>query len=321
MSAIRNVAIIGAGTMGHALALVHALGGCEVQLQDTDPARLAEAPELIAAALDTLTEAGGLQPQDAAGVMDRIATVPELETAVAAADLVVESVVEDRAVKREIFVAIDAAAPATAIIASNTSHLDVFPLIPAARQKRAAIAHWYTPPYIIDLVDLAPGPETLPEVIDTLKDLYAGFGKRPIVFEELIPGYIANRLQAALGLEVYRLLDEGHVSPQDIDDSIIHGLSLRMATLGHLKKADFTGLDMARRALANRTYTPPEPKGGSATLDRLIAKGRSGVMAGAGFYDYGGRPPVDLFRERDVKLIKLKQALRAIEDGERDDAS
>ncbi|MCG8559062.1 MAG: 3-hydroxyacyl-CoA dehydrogenase family protein [Hyphomicrobiales bacterium] len=320
MSAIRSIAVIGAGTMGHALALVHALGGCEVQLQDTDPARLEAAPKLIGAALETLGEAGGGGVPDAAAVLDRIAMGPELENAVASADLVVEAVVEDRAVKQEVFAAIDRAARDEAIVASNTSYLDVFPLIPAARQPRAAIAHWYTPPYIIDLVDLAPGPETRPEVIDTLRDFYAGLGKRPVVFETLISGYIANRLQAAIGLEIYRLLDEGLVAPQDIDASIVHGLALRMATLGHLKKADYTGLDMARRALANRTYTPPEPKGGSATLDRLIAAGRSGVMAGAGFYDYGGRPAVDLFRERDVKLLKLKRALRAIEEGEADAA-
>ncbi len=174
------------------------------------------------------------------------------------------------------------------------------------------IAHWYTPPYILDLVDLAPGPETLPEVMDTMNRLYLDFGKKPIVFETMLAGYIANRLQAALGLEIYHLLDEGLVTAQDVDDSIIHGLSLRMATLGFCKKADFTGIDMTQRAIANRAYEPPPVREHSKTIDRLMAEGRTGVMAGAGFFDYGDKPALELLRERDIKLIKLKKALQKL---------
>ena len=195
----------------------------------------------------------------------------------------------------------------------NTSHLDVFPLVPERRQARCLIAHWYTPPYVIDLVDLAPGPATTPEVMQTMRALYDGFGKAPIVFDSLVSGYIANRLQSAMNLEIFRLLDEGRATAHDIDASIRHGLALRLATLGHLKKTDYTGLEMARRALANRTYTPPTPTGHSRILDDLIAAGRTGVMAGAGFYDYGDTAPAELFRRRDVKLLRLKKALQEIE--------
>ena len=190
------------------------------------------------------------------------------------------------------------------------SYLDIFPLIPQARQPRAAVAHWYTPPYIVDLVDLAPGPRTNPEVMPALKELYEGFGKAPLVFTHLVPGYIANRLQAALNLECLRMIGEFGISAEDIDFSIRHGLVERLAVLGHMRKMDYTGLEMVRNGIAGRTYQPPVNTGESPVLDRLIEAGRSGVRSGAGFYDYGGTAAEDLFHERDLRLLQLKTQLQ-----------
>lgn len=310
---IEQTAVIGAGTMGHALALVHALGGQRVSLHDSSPEVLRSAPALIEAASATLVDAGAVSASDARTALERITYAESLPDAVRDADLVVEAVVEKADVKRIVYDEIDRDAPEHAIIASNTSYLDPFPLIPAARQSRAAIAHWYTPPYIIDLVDLAPGPETAPEVIETLHALYQGFGKAPLVFDRLVPGYIANRLQQALNLECLRMIDEGWVSAEDIDQSIRHGLVHRLAVLGHMKKLDFTGLEMARLGIEGGTYEPPANMLQSPTLDRLIAAGRTGVRAGAGFYDYGDASADALFRERDLKLLRLKAQLKDLE--------
>jgi 3-hydroxybutyryl-CoA dehydrogenase len=200
----------------------------------------------------------------------------------------------------------------TAILASNTSNLDIFPLVPDGLQARTIIAHWYTPPYLCDLVDLCPGSKTAPAAVDTVRDLVRAMGKTPVVFKQMVQGYVANRLQAAMQLEVYRLLDEGLVTPKDIDDSVLHGLALRIPILGIMAKADFTGLLLMQQGLKNRSYTPPEPRERSETLDALIAEGRTGVMAGKGYFDWGGHTPEELFRERDRKLLALKQALRKI---------
>jgi 3-hydroxybutyryl-CoA dehydrogenase len=137
-------------------------------------------------------------------------------------------------------------------------------------------------------------------------------GKVPVVFKQMVQGYVANRLQAAIGLEVQHLLDEGLVTAKDIDDSVIHGIALRMPILGVMAKADFSGLPLVQQGMANRSYTPPEVRGRSETLDRLIAEGRTGVMAGKGYFDWGERSPQELFRERDRKLLALKRALREI---------
>lgn len=306
-----TVAVVGAGLMGHAIALVYGLNGHAVRLTDNSPETLARAPALMQGALDTLIEAGEEPPAQ----RDRIAAIrlcPTLAETVEGAEIVVEAITERPEIKKSVYSELDGLMAEDSILASNTSYLDIFPLVPARRQRRAIIAHWYTPPYLVDLVDVVPGPETAPAVTETIRALIASMGKHPVVFRKFVQGYVANRLQAAIGLEVDRLLDEGYVSPQDIDQSVIHGIALRLPILAVLAKADFTGLPLLRDALANRTYTPPPVKGRSETLDRLLAEGRSGVMAGRGYFDWGGRTPEELFRERDRKLLALKRALRAI---------
>ena len=313
MIEFQRVGMIGAGLMGHALALVHALGGCQVRLQDVSAEQLERAPNLIAEALDTLIEAGLVDAGEKATVLARIHPTPDIAEAVADAQLIVEAVVENVDVKRTVYAAIDAAAPADAVLASNTSHLDPFPLIPEARQATAAITHWYTPPYILDLVDVCAGPKADRSIAERLRDFYLAIGKKPVVFDTVLPGYIANRLQAAMSLEIYHLMDEGLVTADMVDDSIKYGLALRMATLGHLKKADFTGIDMIRRAMANGMYEAPEPRPTSPSIEKLVDEGRLGVMAGAGFFDYGGRSPEELFKERDRGLLAMKKLVDEIE--------
>jgi 3-hydroxybutyryl-CoA dehydrogenase len=313
MRNMTEVAVVGAGLMGHALALVFALGGHQVRLTDTNAETLERAPGLMATALATLIEAGEVDASwDRQRLSHSVRCMPSLAQTVAGAALVVEAVIERPDVKQAVYVDLEKLMEPNAILASNTSNLDIFPLVPPGLQTRTIIAHWYTPPYLCDLVDLCPGPQTDPAAIATVRDMVKAMGKVPVVFKQMVQGYVANRLQAAMGLEVQRMLDEGLVTPKDIDDSVIHGIALRMPILGVMAKADFTGLKLMQQGLANRSYTPPVPKGNSEVLDRLIAEGRTGVMAGKGYFDWGERSPEELFRERDRKLLALKQALRKI---------
>jgi 3-hydroxybutyryl-CoA dehydrogenase len=308
-----EVAVVGAGLMGHALALVFALGGHNVRLTDNNAEALQRAPGLMATALATLTEAGEVDASwDRQRLSHAVRCVPSLPDAVTGAKLVIEAIVERPDAKRALYAQLEGLMDADAILASNTSNLDIFPLVPDNLQTRAVIAHWYTPPYLCDLVDLCPGPHTDPAAIATVRDMVRAMGKVPVVFKQMVQGYVANRLQAAMGLEVQRMLDEGWVTAKDIDDSVIHGLALRMPILGVMAKADFTGLPLMQQGMANRSYSPPEVRGRSDTLDRLIAEGRTGVMSGKGYFDWSGRSPEELFRDRDRKLLALKQALRRI---------
>lgn len=307
-----RVAVLGAGTMGHALALVYALGGHEVRLTDSSMAMLDKAGGLMETALASLVEAGeapaGCTAEWLHHQVTRHATLAET---VKDAHLVVEAIVEQPDAKRAVFAEVDRFAPMEAVIASNTSYLDPFPLIPARRQPRALIMHWYTPPYLVDLVDIVGGPQCDPAIVAWSRDLVAGMGKVPLVMKKFVPGYLANRIQSAIAAEVYRLIDEGVATAEEIDTAAVHGLALRLPVVGIMAKADFTGLPLLQHALRNGTYQPPPPRENSETLDRLIAEGRTGVMAGAGYYDWD-RDTSKLFAARDRRLMALKRALREI---------
>jgi 3-hydroxybutyryl-CoA dehydrogenase len=307
-----EIAVLGAGTMGHALALVYALGGHRVRLTDNNAATLQRAPALMNTALETLAEAGEVSADwKEKGIGQSVRLCATLEQAVAGADLVVEAIIELPDAKRALYQQLETLMDPHAILASNTSQLDIFPLVPAGLAKRTLIAHWYTPPYLVDLVDVVGGAETDPAAVETVRAMLAAMGKAPIVFKKFVPGYVANRIQAAIAREVYSLLDSGAVTAEEIDQSVIHGLALRLPVLAVLAKADFTGLPLVSMALNNGSYVPPPPMERCETLEKLLAAGRTGVMAGKGFFDWGGRSPEELFRERDRRLLALKQAMRA----------
>lgn len=308
-----EVAIIGAGTMGHAIGLVFALGGHRVRLTDTSEATLRRAPALMATALETLAEAGEVRSSLAqTGLGQAVRLCETLEETVRGADLVVEAIIEDAAAKGALFALLAGLMREDAILASNTSQLDIFPLVPEALRARTLITHYYTPPYLVDLVDVVGSPQTDPAVIETVKRMLVAAGMAPLVFQKFVPGYIANRIQAAIAAEVYALLDAGMVTPEEVDLSVIHGLALRLPVLAVLAKADFTGLPLVHTVLTNGSYVPPAEPKHNRTLEKLVAEGRTGVMAGKGFFDWGDEAPEKLFRERDRRLLKLKQALRGI---------
>jgi 3-hydroxybutyryl-CoA dehydrogenase len=308
-----RVAVLGAGLMGHSLALVFALGGHQVRVTDSNLATLEKAGALMEGALATLREAG---EADTAWTDERLRSVVtrvgSMADTVADAELIVEAVYESPEAKRAVFAEVDALAPMGAIIASNTSRLDIFPFVPERRQARTLIAHWYSPPYLVDLCDVVGSERTDPAVVETVRNVVAAMGKKPVVMKRFVSGYIANRIQMAMSLEMHWLLDEGYATPRDIEEAVIHGLALRMPILGMVAKADFAGLRMLQSELANRNYEPPPVRTSSTTMDRLIAEGRTGVDVGAGYFDWGGRSAEDLMRERDRKLLALKRALRAI---------
>ncbi|WP_113910550.1 3-hydroxyacyl-CoA dehydrogenase family protein [Roseovarius dicentrarchi] len=307
-----HVAIVGAGLLGHAIGLVHAVGGCHVVLHDLSGDALDRAMDLVRSAADGIVE-GGIHSRDEVNqAIARISTETDMAAALARADLVVEAIIEDAEAKREVFAQIDRHAPEQAVIASNTSYLDIFPLVPNRRQSRTMIVHWYTPPYAIDLVDVVRGPHTRPDLTDAMCSFLRGIGKKPVLLKQFINGYIANRIQTAISLEAFHLIDAGLATAEDIDTAIMHGLAGRLALMGHLRRIDYTGLKVTQMNLANKGYSPPVARGHADVVDRLVAENKLGVATGEGFYSYEGRTPAQLFKGRDRKLFALKRALTDI---------
>jgi 3-hydroxyacyl-CoA dehydrogenase len=162
---IKRAVVVGAGTMGHAIAQVFAQNGIEVGLVDLHAPCLERALRLIRSNLQTLAEHGRLAAADIPAIVARVHPATDLATATRGAEFAVEAVAEVPAVKRQVFAQLEAALPPDTIIASNTSSLDVFSIADLARPERLVIAHWFAPPHIIPLVEVVPGPRTSPEIM------------------------------------------------------------------------------------------------------------------------------------------------------------
>jgi len=309
MPEIRNVAVVGAGTMGHALAQVFAVHGCSVRLTDNRTGALAGALDMVRSNLASLVGAGRLSTEDGAQALARIHPVDRLEQAGDGADLVIEAVVEDIAVKQEVFATFDRVSPPHAILASNTSYLNIFEFLKTNRPGQVVITHWFAPPHIIPLVEIVCGPETSADTVAVLKQLLTAMGKRPIVIRKFLPGFIANRLQSALTQEVLFLLENGYATAEDIDAAAKSSFALRTPILGIMQRFDYAGLDLTQKILRNRQYVPPQVIDRSPSVDRLVAAGDLGVKTGRGFYDYGRRSPTELMQERDRRLLRLLDLL------------
>jgi 3-hydroxybutyryl-CoA dehydrogenase len=309
MAEIRNVAIIGAGTMGHSLAQVFAQGGYPVCLHDVRDEILEKAKRLMASNMKTMEEMGLLKKGEPAAALGRVQTTTRLEEAGKNADFVIEAIVEEAEPKKKLFAELDRVCPPHAILASNTSFMDIFKFVETRRPEKVLITHWFAPPHIVPLVEIVRGPQTSAAVVDTTKALMTRLGKKPIVITKFLQGFIANRLQAALRNETLFLLDNGYASAEDIDEAAKASFALRMPIVGLVKRMDFAGLDLSQRVLANRLYDPPPAPTSSPTLDRLISQGKLGVKTGSGFYEYKGSTE-EILRERDLKLIKLMQFLK-----------
>jgi 3-hydroxyacyl-CoA dehydrogenase len=227
----RIAAIIGAGLIGRAWAMVFARAGWKVQLYDSVPAQLDTARGHIATSLAEQQAAGLVA--DAPGALARISTVARIEDAVAEVDWVQENLPEQIEIKREAFRALDVAAPATAILASSTS------AIPASQftatlggRARCLVAHPVNPPHLVPVVELCGAPWTAPATIERARAVMAEVGQEPILVRRELDGFILNRLQGALLSEAMRLVAEGYVSPEDLDKTVAHGLGLRWSFMG-----------------------------------------------------------------------------------------
>jgi 3-hydroxyacyl-CoA dehydrogenase len=232
-----KIAVVGAGLIGQAWAIVFARGGCDVRVWDGDAQAQARALPLIAQQVHELEEQGLLQ--DAASVIARIHGAATLDEAVKGVDYVQESLPERVELKRDIFGRMDALAPPTAILASSTSSIPAssFTGDLAARQ-RCLVAHPVNPPYLIPVVELCGAPWTDPGVIERARSIMLAVGQKPVSVNQELEGFILNRLQGALLREAFRLVQRGAVSVEDLDTTIKDGLGLRWAFMGPFETID-----------------------------------------------------------------------------------
>ncbi len=309
LSDIRRALVVGAGTMGPGIAQVYAIAGFEVDLHDLHAAALDRARERVRSSLAQLAEFGAIRAEDVPAIAARIRYTTDLASVAPLADVVTEAIVEDRQAKRDLFLALDGMLRPEALVASNTSGLDVFTLLQdatPARMPNLIIHHYFLPATIVPLVEVVMGPRTARETLDLSVQLLETLGRVPVVLREFHAHFIVNRFQIALGAVVAELLAEGVASAEEIDRAVKSSLGIRLPIVGVAQTLDFTGLDLVARLLRHSDRDP-------SYFDALVAEGRTGAKAGQGLYDYGGRSLSEVERERDRKYWSNYQNLKELD--------
>ncbi|OCX66236.1 3-hydroxyacyl-CoA dehydrogenase [Thioclava sp. SK-1] len=279
---IHTISVIGAGLMGHGIALTMARAGFAVIV--TDP---------VPAALDSLAQRvrASLQAMGCSDVVDetlgRISTAVNVASAVSNADLVFEAAPEKLDLKRQIFAEIEAHAPKDAILASNTSVMPITQIMAALSHKSRALGtHWWNPAHMIPLVEVISTQWTDPDVADAVAKVLELAGKSPVKVARDVPGFIGNRLQHALWREAVSLVENGICDAEGVDTVVKQSFGRRLAVLGPLENADLVGtdltLDIHNTVLADLEARP----GPSPYLENLVAQGRLGMKTGQGFRDW-----------------------------------
>ena len=235
---MEKIAIVGAGLVGRAWAIVFARAGYPVMLYDANPDTVVRSLETVESSLKDLAEFG-LIAETPSVIRARMSIAKSLEEVLAGAAYAQESTLENVDVKKKIFADMDAIAAPSTILASSTSTFMTSAFATEVKGRhRCLVAHPVNPPYLIPLVEVSPAAFTAPDVAQRTYDLMLAVGQKPIMMKKETQGFILNRLQWALMAEAYRLVDDGYVGVEDLDMTLKDGLGLRWSFIGPFEVGD-----------------------------------------------------------------------------------
>lgn len=302
---IKKVVVVGAGIMGEGIAQNFAQAGLSVRLVECRKQTLERCLAQIDANLKLFVDFGLLQ-EEPSSIKSRIEPFlsQHLAEATQDCDFVVESIPEILQPKRDLFTQLDSLRR-DVILSSNTSSFTISAIAEGLLAPGRVIGlHYFNPAHIIPLVEIHRGQQTTDEVTQVTRQLMLRVGKKPVLVRKEVPGFIINRITGAMEREIDYLLDDGIITPEDLDIAIKGSFGFRLACLGPMEAEDMIGLDTAMRAseqifkvLSNTTR--PSPK-----LVEKVRNGELGIKSGKGWYDYTGRSRAQIIEERNRKLLQ-----------------
>lgn len=295
---IKNVAILGAGTMGHGIAELAALTSFNVALCDISEELLVKALNAIRENLDSMERLGEIKENSSSIIMLRINCVTSISEAAVGADLVIECLPEKIELKRKIFKELEEICKPDAILATNTSGLSPTAIAKDLKHpERVVVAHFWNPPQLIPLVEVVPGEKTSKETMDKTIEWVKALGKVPVRMNKECLGFIGNRLQLALLREALYIVEQGYADIEEVDKAVIYGHGRRLCVTGPICSADMGGLDtfsyISKYLLTDLSHSI-EP---SDLMLKLVGEGNLGLKSGKGFYDWSP----------EMKEMNLKQ--------------
>jgi enoyl-CoA hydratase/3-hydroxyacyl-CoA dehydrogenase len=291
---MKKVAVIGCGVMGHGIAQVLAMGGCQVFMLDVNEEALRRALEKIKWSLNKLAIKGSIKQEDVNRTLASIATTTRYDEALEETDLAIEAVPEDLALKKEVFAKLDMVAPSHTILASNTSTLSITELGRATRRpQKVAGMHFLNPPQLTSVIEVVKGEETSWDTIKILANLAEKIGKIPVIVRKDVRGFIVNRILGAVFNEVFWTFYRGEVTKEEVDASLKYKGGF---IIGLFEMADYIGLGMLYTFLKNLHEAYGERfKLCTQIIEPLLRANRLGRETGYGFYDWKkGKPQVSL---------------------------
>lgn len=313
MAKTRDVAVIGAGDMGHGFAAHFTMTGHAVTLIDHRESNITEAKDRIRDVASFHADEG-LTTMSSDAVVDAIAFTTDRPSGVADADIVLETITEVLDVKQDLFGALAAEAPADAVLASNTSGIPITEIgngAPAAADRIVG-CHWWFPPYLMLPVEVVRGEETSDETVERTRDFVEAVDRQPLTVEKDVPGFVWNRVQMAVVRECTHLAAEGVASVEDINMAIRDGYARRTAVIGPFETMDIAGLELFQTVAGDVYPYLCDDDAPNEVFDEHLADGRGGIADGAGFFEYD-EPPETVTRKRDEGLANL---LRTFDEGD-----
>ncbi len=302
---IKKIAVVGVGTMGTGIAQVFAQSGYAVAINDTEQGALERAKSKIKRSVTTLLDKHRLTNKEADKILPKILFAKDLALAVRDADFIVEAINEDLLLKQDLFKRLDNLSPRHTIIASNSSTLSIDEIAKGTkRAKKVILTHFINPPQVIPLVEVVRGAETSEETLNVTLKLLENAGKRPLVCNKIIPGYLINSFNSAIMFTALTLLSLDVASMEDIDRAFTEALGPRYSVIGPFQTMDLFGLDVIWQGVksfdANAHNNPTV-----ASIRKLVEAGDFGVKTGKGFYRYDPKSPDKVLQDIIGKLVDI----------------
>ena len=310
-----NVLIVGSGTMGSGISVVFASAGYKVVVLDKSREQIERGKTLTRKAIELLSRFDLLSDDDAfERISFEVAEISEFLKNEKDFLFALEAVYEDPITKAEVLGKLDSNLEADSLVASTTSGINIYEIAEYAHPERVIITHFFNPPFIVPLVEVVKGPKTSPENLKrTLKLLRDDLRLKIVLLNSYIPGFVVNRLTAALAREAAYIVSLGITSPEDIDTAVIVNYGLKFPFEGIFELFDYIGWDVARMVGVYLFPTLCNSTEGMKLAEDMVSEGRLGLKSGRGLKDYSGRSMDDVLEERWIKMLKVLKCVKNLE--------